>query len=865
MKVKKGISLNKKPSLIENVKQKIKNTFKSSAASEVNARLKAGVFPSNGVLEPEIPSAKQRVSSSEAVKTPKKEKPPAGKVTSESDILSQLSKKPEFHSLNEKSLVKLSVQYSKASKKAIKSGSANTESYMEESLKVRPLINEKKQNKTKTENSISDKNLLKEKSSPSTVSPTEGGVKLKKVDHVFKKNKPQKTLDNTENSISINHTIKENQNTMLKQEKSILSKIENSFQAENQENSPPNVLQMAKDIITKAQSQGKNITYNEIKEMFPEASDEDQSAVISFIQDYGLEVTKTRSKKSFEEEGENPSAAASNKNSTKTYIKEIGSLPLLIREDEVAIAKKIEGGKHSVLEAMVRLPVALQIFISVYDSIINDTQLIREVVEIDSLYYNKFGEQEGDIYSAVISETESESDIISTNSIDDEDYLPEDEPMDSKEEGEGFIKSGTISFSIMEKNLKPDVINTFTQVVKHAKEMLRILDKDKNITENSRYINLANKVFELLKGIKIHQNIVNSILREVNEINKELIKNEMSIINFISREGGMPASAVSEELFRNAYFYHDEDLMEALRVGKDHKRIKNKKIIAVFQRKKKEIMEFISHISLLHRKKIQSSILCFKKQVAILQKNNRDTQRAKKEMVEANLRLVVAIAKRYLNKNVPLLDLIQEGNIGLIKAVDKFEYRRSCKFATYAIWWIRQRIVRAINDQGRSIRIPVHMIENCSKMNKVARDLIVELGREPSPEEIAKKMSIGVDKVMKMMRIVKDPISLETPVREDEENSVGSFIEDPNTKSPYELAAEQFLKEVTSRQLATLTSREERVLRMRFGIGMAFDSTLEEVGAQFNVTRERIRQIEAKALRKLKHPSRSAALEDYKE
>ena len=695
----------------------------------------------------------------------------------------------------------------------------------------------------------STKTALKVKTTLKT-SPSTSQTKQKKIKNVVDNNtKPSL------NKTSPNETI----NKMLK--KGTSESTQETQSSQNKPNDMVAVLNMAKKIIKKAKEEDNLITYNEIMLMLPEnVTSEYYSAIISFLQDYGIQITKTRPKKVVEEKEENADAQALSKNSTKTYIKEIGTMPLLTKEDEVSIAKKIEDGKNSVIDSMIRIPLALNKIIKIYDDISSDGILMREVVEIDSLYYSKYGDQESNIYDAVDIDIEN-PEAVEDVAIDDEDFLDTEADLE-KEEGD-FFKTGTISFSVMEKTLKNDIIESFTSVSDIAQDMLKIVKNDsKNILTNQKYKILATEGYEILKNVKIHQNIISEILAEIFDVNRELIQKEIAITKAVA-SFGINEYHVVEELFKKNYIIEDEELLDAIFKDKPTTKIKNRSIVSGMIAKKTEIEKRISEIKILKQRKIQIDIPAFKTFVAMLQRSNRETKKAKKEMIEANLRLVVAIAKRYTNKNVPLLDLIQEGNIGLIKAVDKFEYRRSCKFATYAIWWIRQRIVRAINDQGRSIRIPVHMIENCSKMNKVSRDLTAQLGRDPSPEEIAQKMSISVDKVMKMMRIVKDPISLETPVRDDDENSVGNFIEDPNTKSPYDLVAEQFLKEITSKQLSTLTQREERVLRMRFGIGMASDHTLEEVGEQFGVTRERIRQIEAKALRKLKHPTRGSYFKDY--
>jgi RNA polymerase primary sigma factor len=667
-------------------------------------------------------------------------------------------------------------------------------------------------------------------------------------------------VDNKKKDYLKNKIPNKTKNTMLTTEQQNNNTPNSSEPNTQQGKASIEVLDIAKSIIK--QATGNVITYNEINTLLPEdISGDHYFAIISFLQDYGIQITKSKPKKSVEEKEQTSSDSQSlAKNSTKTYIKEIGSMPLLTKDDEIQIAKKIEDGKNAVIESMIKIPIALHKVIKIYDDVVSDSILMREIVEIDSLYYSKYGTQENDIY-----ESAEDSNLENQGNLSEIEDSTEPFVKDGDDEAEGdFFKTGTISFSVMEKTLRSDIIESFSVIADLSHQMLKIIksSNSSNITNNEEYNNLAAEIYEILKNIKIHQNIISDILTEIFAINKELLQTEISISKKIA-SFGINEYQVVEEILKKNYLPDDEELLNNILENKSTTKIKNKTIIKSIIQHSDEIKNYILTIKILKNRKIQTEIPTFKNFVTTLQKSNRETKKAKKEMIQSNLRLVVAIAKRYTNKNVPLLDLIQEGNIGLIKAVDKFEYRRSCKFATYAIWWIRQRIVRAINDQGRSIRIPVHMIENCSKMNKVTKDLSAKLGRDPSPEEIAQQMSIGVDKVMKMMRIVKDPISLETPVRDDDDNSVGNFIEDPNAKSPYELVAEQFLKEITSKQLATLTQREERVLRMRFGIGMASDHTLEEVGEQFGVTRERIRQIEAKALRKLKHPTRGNFFKDY--
>lgn len=528
--------------------------------------------------------------------------------------------------------------------------------------------------------------------------------------------------------------------------------------------------------------------------------------------------------------------------------------------DEITIAKRIEDGKNSVFAAISLIPLTLGRLKSLHDEIVNDTVLLREVVEIDSLYYDKFSDE--------VAERDKEAGEGSDENVDDENY-DDSETTYSEEAGEDYLKDGTISFISMEKMLGGFIVEKFANICTYADRVLKIcrlyLDQEKagkasagDLLNNEEYQILTGKIYKCLIEVKLHQNVVKLIFDDLSEMTKLISECEKKIINLLTSPSVSEQDVIQTIITENDLSDNFYDNAVALA-----KKKRKKKVQLALEEKQTKIRAVLKELDQLRWSKLLLDVVTFRKLAARAQKNNYDTMRAKQEMVQANLKLVVATAKRYANRNVPLIDLIQEGNIGLIKAVDKFEYRRSCKFATYATWWIKQRISKALNEQGRSIRIPAHMIDNCSKMNKISRKLSKELGREPTPAEVAKKMNIAVEKVMRMMRIIRDPISLDAPVGDDGDSTVGSFVEDSGAKNPFTAVAEQNLREITSRQLASLTPREERVLRMRFGIGMPSDYTLEEVGEQFGVTRERIRQIEAKALRKLKHVTRSYQFVDY--
>jgi len=524
----------------------------------------------------------------------------------------------------------------------------------------------------------------------------------------------------------------------------------------------------------------------------------------------------------------------------RMYLREMGGVELLSREGEIAIAKRIEAGKDVMLIALAQSPITAQQFFEWDQQLQKDEILVREIIDIDTNYMEdeNTGPSAKQRNSGEVDKNEENSN--NGDSTDDE-FNP--------------------TLAAMESEIKPKVLKTvdtltkeYNKLIKYQKEKLECILNSTSFSpaKEKSYQKIVKDILENIKSLQLSP----SVLEEL--VQKHYVENK----KIISLEGNLLRLAMDHKIPRNEFikFYIGNEINPNLKNFLDTNTMW-KQFFAKNKDKFKDIRERLIEIS----HKLGISVTDFKKLVSRVQKGEKESRIAKKEMVEANLRLVISIAKKYTNRGLQFLDLIQEGNIGLMKAVDKFEYRRGYKFSTYATWWIRQAITRSIADQARTIRIPVHMIETINKIVRTQRLILSEFGREATPEELAKKLRMPLDKVRKVLKISKEPVSLEKPVGDEEDSSLGDFIEDTKALAPLEQAIKSNLSEATTKILSTLTPREERVLRMRFGVGMNTDHTLEEVGLQFSVTRERIRQIEAKALRKLKHPSRSKQLKSFLE
>ena len=629
-----------------------------------------------------------------------------------------------------------------------------------------------------------------------------------------------------------------------------------------------------KKIISEAKQKGY-ITQNQLEELVisEKLSSEQIEDLMTDLSGMGINITENEEPEYSDETQEQSSSKELVANNTESetldktddpvrmYLREMGSVELLSREGEIAIAKRIEAGRKLMINGLCESPLTFQAISIWRNELLNEEIMLRDVIDLETTF-TEIGDS--DVLDAELKtrDNNEQRNQVEPSENDKENGSSSgniDGGMIEEEEEEDAIN---VSLAAMEHSLTPHVLNILEQIdnkyIKlkdlEKKRMKATFDTNRKFSnkEEIKYQDFKNSIAMLLNSLNFHNNRIEALIDQLYGINKAITNVDSAFVKISDK------ARVNRKEFIREYkgFELDETWLD--RVAK----LKSRGWDILAKNYSAEIVELKNEMAKIG-KLINVDISEFRNIVKKVKKGENEARSAKKEMVEANLRLVISIAKKYTNRGLQFLDLIQEGNIGLMKAVDKFEYRRGYKFSTYATWWIRQAITRSIADQARTIRIPVHMIETINKLVRTGRQMLHEIGREPTPEELASKLQMPLDKVRKVMKIAKEPISLETPIGDEEDSQLGDFIEDKNALLPLDNAIQGNLKETTTRVLASLTPREERVLRMRFGIGVNTDHTLEEVGQQFSVTRERIRQIEAKALRKLKHPSRSRKLRSF--